>query len=54
MEQKNNLSRDIRYIKGVGEKRASAFYSLGIHTIGDLITHYPRAYEDRSNYKKNN
>ena len=52
MEQKNNLSRDIRYIKGVGEKRASAFYSLGIHTIGDLITHYPRAYEDRSNFKK--
>ncbi len=52
MKEHELLSSDIRFVKGVGEKRASAFYSLGIHTAGDLLAHYPRTYEDRTVYKK--
>lgn len=46
------LSDDIRFLKGVGEKRASAFHSMGIYTAGDLLGFYPRAYEDRTKIKK--
>ncbi len=41
------LNREIRYIKGVGEKRAAVFRRLQVKTIADLLTFYPRAYEDR-------
>ena len=38
----------LQYLKGVGEKRAAQLARLGIHTVGDLLTHYPRQYEDWS------
>ena len=44
----SNLEQAIEYLKGVGEKRAKAFNKLGIFTVGDLISHYPRRYEDRT------
>ena len=47
-----DLSTDVRYIKGVGEKKAKLFYKLGLFTIGDLISYFPRAYEDRTEIKK--
>ena len=37
-------------IKGVGEKLAPLLAKLGLHTVGDLLTHYPRRYEDRSHF----
>jgi len=37
---------DIRYIKGVGEKRAALYGRLGVFTVGDLLEHYPRDYID--------
>jgi len=37
----------IQYLKGVGEKRAKAFEKLGIRTFRDMISYFPRAYEDR-------
>lgn len=43
------LNTPIRYIKGVGEKRAELFGKLGIETAEDILTYYPRAYEDWSN-----
>ena len=43
-----DLSQSIKYLKGVGEKRARLFEELGIRTIGDLIRFYPRAYQDFS------
>ena len=49
-----DLSRNIRYIKGIGEKRARAFEKLGVRTLGDLISFYPRRYEDRSRIKEIN
>ncbi len=39
---------DIRYLKGVGEKRAEKLYRLGIDTVGALLRFYPRGYEDWS------
>ena len=39
---------NIRYIKGVGEKRAELFYQLGVQSVGALLRHYPRGYIDRS------
>ena len=43
-----NLNDSIRYLKGVGEKRAALLYKLGIKTINDLIFFFPRNYSDRS------
>ncbi len=42
------LGQSIRYLKGVGEKKAAMFARLGVFTIGDLLHLYPRLYEDRS------
>lgn len=39
---------DIRYIKGVGEKRAEKLQKLGINTLYDLVHFYPRSYIDYS------
>lgn len=41
----------IQYIKGVGPRKANLLAKLGIYTIGDLLEHYPRRYEDRSQLK---
>ena len=43
-----DLTKDVKYIKGVGPNRVQLLNKLGIFTLGDLITYYPRAYEDRS------
>lgn len=40
----------IRYVKGVGPKKALAFEKLGIHSIRDLFYFFPRRYEDRSSF----
>ena len=39
---------DIRYLKGVGEKRAAQLTRLGIRTVDDLLGFYPRDYVDYS------
>ena len=39
---------DIRYLKGVGEKRAQQLEKLGIYTVDDLLAFYPRDYVDWS------
>ena len=41
------LTTDIRYIKGIGEQRAKALNKLGITTLRDLISWFPRKYDDR-------
>ena len=42
------LSDSVKYIKGVGPKKAEALGKLGINTVYDLLTYYPRTYEDQS------
>ena len=36
----------ITKLSGIGEKRAALFKKLGINTVGDMITYYPRDYEN--------
>ncbi len=36
----------INELKGVGEKRAQLYKKMGISTVGDLVTHFPRRYID--------
>ena len=43
-----DLNNDVKYIKGVGPNRVVLLNKLGIYTLKDLITYYPRDYEDRS------
>ena len=43
-----NLKQDVQFIKGVGPNRVALLNKLGIFTLQDLITYYPRDYEDRS------
>ena len=42
-----DLNTDIRSIKGIGEQRAKALNKLGIATLRDLISWFPRKYDDR-------
>ena len=42
-----DLTTDIRSIKGIGEQRAKALNKLGITTLRDLISWFPRKYDDR-------
>ena len=42
------LSDSINKVRGVGVKKAAAFARLGIGTVYDLLTYYPRTYEDQS------
>ena len=46
-----DLEKDVKYIKGVGPNRVLLLNKLGIFTLKDLITYYPRIYEDRSKPK---
>ncbi len=43
---------DIRYLKGIGEKRAELFNKLGVFTMGDLLRFLPRGYEDRTDIRR--
>ena len=46
-----DLNEDVKYIKGVRPNRAKLLNKIGIFTLKDLITYYPRGYEDRSKPK---
>ena len=40
----------ISALRGVGPKKAAAFEKLGVNTVGDLVTLFPRRYEDRTRF----
>ncbi len=42
------LSDPVTILKGVGPTKAKQFAQLNIHTLQDLICHFPRGYEDRT------
>ena len=43
------LQQDVRYVKGVGEKRADVWAdAYGVRTVRDLLHFYPRRYLDRT------
>ena len=37
-------------IKGIGEKLAETLWKLELRTLGDLVGHFPRRYEDRTRF----
>ena len=45
------LEQKVQYIKGVGPKKSQALARLGIVLVYDLLTYYPRRYEDQSNLR---
>jgi ATP-dependent DNA helicase RecG len=42
------FSAPVKFLKGVGPKRAEAFARLGVRTVGDLLYHTPHRYLDAS------
>lgn len=46
------LHENITALRGIGQKRADAFRTLGLYQVEDLLHYYPRAYEDRTVFKK--
>lgn len=41
----------ITALPGIGEARSRAYARLGVKTVGDLLYHYPRAYENRGDVR---
>ncbi len=41
------LSDPVTVLRGVGPKKSASLTESGIETVGDLLRHYPRKYEDR-------
>ena len=41
-----DLAQPVQFLKGVGGARAELLANLGIKTVGDLLFHFPRSYDD--------
>ncbi len=46
-----NINKSVSVLRGVGETRRAALEKMGIVTLGDLLRHYPRAYQNRGDTK---
>ena len=46
-----DLNSPITKLSGIGKARSEALAKLGIHSIRDLIYHFPRAYENRADVR---
>ena len=47
-----DLNKQVQYVKNVGPNRVKLLNKLQINTLGDLITYFPRNYEDRGIAKR--
>ena len=47
-----DFNTDIKFLKGVGPRRAKILNLNDIYTVEDIIRYYPRKYLDRTNIKK--
>ena len=45
------LASPLTDLPGVGPERARALERLGLSTVGELLTHYPKRYEDRRHFE---
>ena len=45
------MNTDIGKLYGVGSAKKAAYGKLGIYIVEDIISHYPRGYEDRGSVK---
>ncbi len=48
VKKQNIYDQDITYLRGVGPKTSLLFNKIGIYTIYDLLTYYPKKYIDYS------
>ncbi len=46
------LDTSLRELEWLGPARIRALERLGLSTVGDLLSHYPRRYEDRSRFDR--
>ncbi|MFN3729587.1 MAG: ATP-dependent DNA helicase RecG [Fimbriimonadaceae bacterium] len=46
---RTTLDTEVQYLPGVGPKLAKPMQKLGLRTVRDVLYHFPRRYEDRSN-----
>src|SRR5256885_1064666 len=46
--QMRSLDTEAQFLKGVGPRFAPGFAKLGLRTVGDVLYHLPRRYEDRT------
>lgn len=51
MYNKNRLSKEVCFVKGIGPKKAKILEKLNIYTLADVLQTYPRVYEDRTYIK---
>jgi ATP-dependent DNA helicase RecG len=47
----NPLAQPVTALRGVGPERAILLARLAVHTVGDLLLHRPRRYEDRRRFR---
>src|SRR5712691_3921770 len=45
------LEQSVQFLKGVGPARAELLAKLDVRTVGDLLFHFPRSYDDLTNVK---
>ena len=45
-----DLKQNIQFIKGVGPARVELLKKMGIEILEDLVTYFPRSYEDRGKF----
>ncbi len=48
MKPKLSWDSPVQFLKSVGPARARSLARLGVETVGDLLSHYPRRYFDRT------
>ena len=46
-----DLKQNVQYVKSVGPTKVELLNNLNIYTLEDLLTYFPRVYEDRSKIK---
>lgn len=47
-----SLDDPLQYLKGVGPQAAALLGKLGLLTVGDLLRHIPRRWEDRTKFRR--
>src|SRR5581483_2552999 len=47
-----SLDDPLQYLKGVGPQAAALLGKLGLRTVGDLLRHIPRRWEDRTKFRR--
>ena len=51
VSREHPLRQSAQYLRGVGPARMEQLRRLGIETVGDLLFHFPRGYEDLSDVR---